>query len=169
MQRNPLPLLLITTLAGGLVLAGCKKQEDTVAPPPAVETPAPETPPAAQAPAPAAAVATVTDIELGSAVDPASHKVTAAATQFKPGDKIHVSVVTATSDPAASVPGKLGARWSFQDGQVVNDESRDITFSGDGVTAFSISKPDGWPVGKYKVEITLDGAVVQSREFEVKQ
>lgn len=167
MQRNPLPLLLTTALASGLALAGCKKQEDTVTPPPAIETPTPEAPPA-QTPAPTAA-ASVTGIELGSAVDPASHKVTAATTQFKPGDKIHVSVVTATSDPAASVPGKLGARWSFQDGQVVNDESRDITFSGDGVTAFSISKPDGWPVGKYKVEITLDGAVVQSREFEVKQ
>ena len=43
-----------------------------------------------------------------------------------------------------------------------------MTFAGDGVTDFQISKPSGWPTGKYKVEISLDGSVVQTREFDVK-
>jgi hypothetical protein len=43
-----------------------------------------------------------------------------------------------------------------------------VNFTGNGVTDFQISKPDGWPTGKYKVEVSLDGAAVQSREFEVK-
>ena len=43
-----------------------------------------------------------------------------------------------------------------------------LTFAGDGVTDCQISKPDGWPTGKYKVEIMLDGNVVQTREFEVR-
>jgi hypothetical protein len=35
------------------------------------------------------------------------------------------------------------------------------------VTTFHISKPDGWPAGSYKVEISLDGTVVDSRDFTV--
>ncbi len=37
-----------------------------------------------------------------------------------------------------------------------------------GVTDFLINRPDPWPTGRYKVEIMLDGALVQTREFEVK-
>ena len=46
----------------------------------------------------------------------------------------------------------------------------EVTIAPDGanVTTFHIAKPDGWPVGKYKLEVSLDGAVVQTREFEVK-
>ena len=32
-----------------------------------------------------------------------------------------------------------------------------------------ISKPSGWPVGKYKVEVSVDGSPAGSKEFEVKQ
>ena len=79
------------------------------------------------------------------------------------------AVSTASSDPAASVPGKLGVKWTHVDSsQVVKEESRDITFTASGVTDFQISKPDGWPTGKYKLEVSLDGSVVQTREFEVK-
>ena len=70
------------------------------------------------------------------------------------------------------VAGKLGAKWTYSaaDGTriAVHAESRDLAFSGDGVTDFQVSKPDGWPAGTYRVEILLDGAVVQTREFEVK-
>ena len=73
------------------------------------------------------------------------------------------------SDPAATVPGKLGVKWTHVDSnQTVHEESRDIGFAGTGVTDFQISKPDGWPTGKYKVEVSLDGTVVQTREFDVK-
>ena len=73
------------------------------------------------------------------------------------------------SFPMASVPGKLGVKWTHVDSnQTVNEESKDITLAGDGVTDFQISKPSGWPTGKYKVEISLDGNVVQTREFEVR-
>ena len=75
---------------------------------------------------------------------------------------------TRTADAAATVPGKLSAKWTYQDGQTVNEESRDLNLTGDGVTAFQISMPGGLPAGQYKVEISLDGAVVQSKDFEVK-
>jgi len=154
---------LTAALAAALVLSACKKPEPV--PPPA---PAATTEPAAPlATAPAAATASVTALDLGNAVG-ADNRVAASATTFAPKDTIFASVTTRTSDPAATVPGKLAAKWTFQDGQTVHEDSRDLNLTGDGSTAFQISKPDGFPVGRYKVEISLDGAVVQSKEFEVK-
>ena len=161
---NRLHMSLLAVLLGGVALVGCKKKEEPAPLPPAAETaPAP-------APAPAAmpATASVNSVDLGNAVG-ADMRVTAPMTSFAPKDTIIAAVATGTSDPAASVAGKLGAKWTHVDSsQVVHEETKDITFAGDGVTDFQISKPDGWPTGKYKVEISLDGNVVQTREFEVK-
>lgn len=165
MIRNRLQYAIAAALFASLALVGCKKKEEpaVVAPPPATTEPAPApTPP----PAPVAAVA-VTSVDLGSAVGP-DKKVTAPTATFKPTDTIYASVATATSDPAASVPARLGAKWTFQDGQTVKDDSADATLTGTGNTTFSINSPNGFPAGKYKVEISLDGAVVQTRDFEVK-
>ena len=163
MSRTRLLYPLSVALATALVLTACKKPEPTPPPaPPATSEPTPMTPPAA------AATATVTSLELGNAVG-ADNRVAAPATTFAPKDTIYASVTTRTSDAMATVPGKLAARWTFQDGQTVHEESRDLSITGDGTTtAFQVSKPDGFPVGRYKVEISLDGSVVQSKEFEVK-
>jgi hypothetical protein len=162
--RKSTQVALAAALVASLALVGCKKKEEAVVvPPPAPVEPAPApTPP----PAPVAS-ATVTAVDLGSAVG-ADKKVTAAAATFKPSDTIYAAVSTNTSDPMASVPAKLGAKWTFQDGQTVKDDSADATLTGPGTTDFSINSPKGFPTGKYKVEVSLDGAVVQTREFEVK-
>ena len=160
---NRLHMSVLAVLLGGVALVGCKKKEEP-APPPVASEPAPM----AQPPAPMPATASVTGVDLGNAVG-ADMRVTAPMTTFAAKDTIYAAVGTGTSDPAASVAGKLGAKWTHVDSsQVVHEESKDITFAGDGVTDFQISKPDGWPTGKYKVEISLDGNVVQTREFEVK-
>ena len=39
--------------------------------------------------------------------------------------------------------------------------------AGAQVTDFSISKPDGWPAGHYRLEVMNNGMVVQTREFDV--
>lgn len=168
MNRNRVSLLLATALLGSVALVGCKKKEDVapVTPPPAETapaTPAPTTP----APAPAATVS-VTSVDLGTAVDAATNKVITPSAVFTPKDVINASVATVTSDPAATVAGTLVVKWKYQDGQVVNEEPRDISFTGSGNTNFSITKSDGWPKGKYTVEVSLNGAPVQNREFEVK-
>jgi hypothetical protein len=157
-------MAMLAAMIGSAALVGCKKQEESAPMPPAAETaPAPM-----PAPAPMAATASVNNVDLGNAVG-ADMRVTAPMSTFAPTDTIYAAVSTGTSDPAASVAGKLGAKWTHIDSnQTVHEESRDLTFAGDGVTDFQISKPDGWPTGKYKVEIMLDGAVVQTREFEVK-
>ena len=164
MNRTRLSHVLLVAVLGSLALAGCKKREEAATtPPPVASEPAPMPP--APTPAPAA-VATVSTVDLGTAVG-ADLRVTTPMTTFATRDTVIAAIGTSTSDPAASVPGKLTTRWTYQDGQVVHEETKDVTFAGSNVTNFQISKPDGWPAGKYKLEVLLDGAVVQTREFEV--
>ena len=164
MKINRLHMAVLAAMLGSAALVGCKKKEEPAPPPSAETAPAP-----APAPAPMPTTASVNSVDLGNAVG-ADMRVTAPMSSFSPKDAtIYAAVSTGTSDPAASVGGKLGAKWTHVDSnQTVHEETKDITFAGDGVTDFQISKPDGWPTGKYKVEISLDGAVVQTREFEVK-
>ncbi|MES2858443.1 MAG: hypothetical protein V4704_04605 [Pseudomonadota bacterium] len=163
MKFNRLHTAMLSAMLASAALVGCKKKEEpAVMPPVATDTtPMP-------APAPMAATAMVNGVDLGNAVG-ADMRVTAPMSAFAPTDTIYAAVSTGTSDPAASVAGKLGAKWTHVDSnQVVHEESKDLNLAGDGVTNFQISKPDGWPTGNYKVEIMLDGAVVQTREFAVR-
>ena len=164
MKTNRLQMTMLAAMIGSAALVGCKKKEEPAPLPPVATEPAPTTP----APAPMPATASVSAVDLGNAVG-ADMRVTAPMSSFAPKDTIYAAVSTASSDPAASVPGKLGAKWTHVDSsQTVHEETRDINFTGSGVTDFQISKPDGWPTGKYKVEVSLDGTVVQTREFDIK-
>ncbi len=163
MNNRPHDALAVALIAA-LALAGCNKKEEAAPiPPPVVQAPA-SIP--ASTPAPTGTVSIVS-VDIGNGVA-ANAKLAVPAGAFDRKDTIHAVVSTATSDPAAKVPGKLGVKWTYQDGQVVNEETRNIDFTGSGTTDFQISKPDGWPAGKYKVEVSLDGNVVQSKDFEVK-
>lgn len=160
MKRTFLGTAVTAALVAGIALGGCKKNDTDDAkattPPPAAEpAPMPTTPP----PAPAASV-TVTTVDLGNAVG-ADNRVTTPATAFATKDTIHASVATDGSG------GDLTARWSFQDGQVVDSQDKTVP-AGPQVTDFSISKPDGWPAGHYKLEVMNNGMVVQTREFDIK-
>jgi hypothetical protein len=160
MNRNRLSLVLATALVGSIALVGCKKKEEPVITPPAAETPAPA--PMEPAPAPAATTTTVSSVDLGNAIG-ADNKIASPISTFATSDKVYASV--ASDGPNA---GKLSAKWTHIDSnQTVHEESKDIP-AGPQVTQFEISKPDGWPAGKYKLEVSLDGAVVQTREYEVK-
>lgn len=117
--------------------------------------------PAATATPPAATVS-VADIDVGKAI--ANAKVTDKADNFKPADTVYASVHTTGSSPAAT----LMARWTFEDGQVVSESSQSIAPTGDAYTEFHISKPNGLPKGKYKVEVFLDSKSVGTKDFEVK-
>ena len=61
----------------------------------------------------------------------------------------------------------LKARWTYQDGQVVNESSQTIAAAGDARTEFHISKPDGWPAGKYTLEVFLNGSSAATKEIVV--
>ena len=148
--------LIALGLAGALTITACGKKEE--APPPPVVS----TPPVATTPPVAPAAVSVTSVDLGTAVGP-DQKVTAPTTTFGAKDTIYAAVSTAGTATNAT----LGAKWSYQDGQTVNDSSQTIAPTGPAVTTFHISKPDGWPPGNYKVDISLNGEAVSSKAFAV--
>ena len=106
----------------------------------------------------------VADIELGRGVG-ADKRVTDATTVFAPNETIYAAVVT---DGGAS-DAEIKARWTFQDGQVVEESTQRVSPTGGAATEFHVSKPDGWPEGKYKVEVFVNGASAGSKDFEVKR
>jgi major membrane immunogen (membrane-anchored lipoprotein) len=105
----------------------------------------------------------VTELEVGRAIG-ADKRLTEETETFRPTDVIYAVVETKGSDPNAA----LQARWTFEDGQVVDESTQNISAAGQDVTEFHISKPGGWPKGKYKVEVLLNGRPVESEEFAVK-
>jgi hypothetical protein len=143
--QSKLSQALLVAVIGSVAVVGCKKKEEAAATaPPATTEPAPM-----PAPAPAA---------------------TASIASVEPKDTVYVSIATGTSDPAATVAGKVGAKLTYMNGteeMVVSDETRDLNMTDKGITHFQFAKPDGWPAGKYKVAVSLDGTVVQTKEFDV--
>lgn len=117
---------------------------------------------AAGTPAQPANNVSVTDVKLGSAVD-ANRRVTDDKDEFKPGDMIYASVMTSGASPSATV----SARWTFEDGQLVDSASQVIAPTGDAATEFHIMKPGGWPKGKYKLTVMLNGAEAKTKQFKV--
>ena len=167
--RYLLPLALIAALAA------CTRDNDTATtqtPPasPAPSTAPATTPPATPAPAPAstplgtpaASAVSVTALDLGNAVG-ADNRVGTPMATFARTDTIYAAVSTSGAAPSSTI----AAKWTYQDGQVVGEESKTVAPTGTDVTTFSVSKPDGWPAGKYKVEITIDGQPAATREFDV--
>ena len=159
MNRKHLTIALASALIATVGITGCKKKEEAAAMPPAAEAPAPAPVDAA----PTVAPATINAVELGNAIG-ADNRVTTASAVLGKTDTIYASVNTSG---AAAAGNKLNAKWSYQDGQTVHTEDR-VMDGADTIYEFHIQNPKGWPVGKYKVDVTLDGGQLQTREFEVK-
>jgi len=105
----------------------------------------------------------VVKVELGTAVG-ADKRVVQPTTTFSPGDTIYAAVMTDGNAPSAT----LTARWSYQDGQLVDESTQTITMNGPATTEFHVVKPSGWPTGGYKLEILLNGAQARAAEFNVR-
>jgi hypothetical protein len=52
-------------------------------------------------------------------------------------------------------------------GLLVNESTQAIAPSGPAATEFHISKPGGWPAGKYKVQVSSNGSAAGAKDFEV--
>ncbi len=157
---TPMARTLAVLALVGLMGAGCSKKEEA---PPAVE-------PAAPAPAPVAqdlvnipvAFQTVT---LGNQIGE-DKQVAMPASSFTSSDTIYASVATAGTGKAM-----LKAVWTYRMGDqvtLVNETMQELDTAGPATTEFHINKPDGWPVGQYRVEIFMNDLLVGSQDYEVK-
>ena len=164
-----------------LLLAACGKSTPAPAPKDATSTAAvttkraPQAKPAAatsvartasaavaSTPAPPAAstVFRVTAVTLGSA------QVTQPSTHFTPTEKtIYANVVTTGNTPDAA----LNARWNYLEGagMLITSVTQRLASDGLATTTFTLQNPDLWPEGKYNVEISVDGKVVNTQAFTI--
>jgi hypothetical protein len=140
---------------GAIVAIGaCSKKNDA-----AVDTTTAVAPPA---PAPAPAALHVTGVETGKGIND-DKTVKDDAHDFGVRDTIYVSVKT-----EGAGTGTLAAKFTFKDGQTVNESSQNISPTADANHEFHVSKKTAWPKGDYKVLITLNGDSVGVKDFTVK-
>jgi hypothetical protein len=106
----------------------------------------------------------VTNVQLGSRLL-SDKRVAEQKDEFRPNDTIYLSVET-----RGDAAGELEAVWEYESGHEVDRTTHRIAPGATAATTeFHISKPDGWPVGKYEVSLHVDGREVESREFEVER
>lgn len=161
MHRKSLRLLVLAAVAAPLALGACKRSETTSTAPAPEASPQVESPPPAAAPAPAPF--RVTSVEVGNAIG-ADKRVTTPTTTLRPEDTIYASVASDGAAPSVT----LTARWTYQDGQLVDETTQTIAPDGPAASEFHVSKPDGWPAGRYQVEILADGKSVGTKQFEIR-
>lgn len=154
---------IAAALVASLALAGCKKKEEPAPPPPAVETPAPAPAPAPEA-TPAPAALSVSSVSLGTTAG-ADKKIAMPTTSFKPTDK---TIIVSVATDGAATNQDVSAKLLFQDGQTVEEKKQTLNTAGAETTNFEFTKASPWPAGKYKVEISANGAVANTTEFDVK-
>ena len=106
----------------------------------------------------------VSDVKLGKSIN-ADKTIKDNADDFGVRDTIYASVKTEGSATGAT----LMARWTFQDGQVVEEQTQTINATGDAVTEFHVMKATAWPTGNYKLSILLNGTEVETEDFEIKK
>jgi hypothetical protein len=143
--------------AAVLAVTACGKKE---APPPA---PAP----VAVAPAPdlVNVPVSVKQVVVANQIG-ADKKAVAPATSFAPADTLYAVVETIGTGNAS-----VKAVWTFHKGDKVaqvNETVQELVLAGPATSEFHISKPGGWPVGDYQVEVFLNGASVGAQKFAVK-
>ena len=145
---------VLFALVAAVAVGACAKKE----PPPPPPTPVPTV-------APTPVPFRVTTVDLGKSIGD-DKKIKEAATTFGPKDTMYASIASEGVAPKVT----LKARWTYgEKGQLVNEETRDLAPTGAAVTEFHIAKPSGWPAGKYKVEVSADGNLAMSKEFEVRK
>lgn len=107
---------------------------------------------------------TISSVTLGSAIRSDLQVVTPKSI-FNWRDTIYASIST----DGTSAGAVLAVKWTYEDGQTVNESNKTIAPNGPSVTEFHIIKPDGWPTGDYQVAIFLDGKQIRSLSFSVSE
>ena len=102
-------------------------------------------------------------VDLGTTVD-GEGRVTAAATQFAPGDTIRAAVVGVGSSDGLT----LSARWLAPGGREIAKAGQTLSPNAPTVATFTLQQPQPWPPGTYSLEVAINDRVVETRSFEVR-
>lgn len=105
---------------------------------------------------------TVSAVQMGRALN-SDKSIAVHVTRFAPDQTVYVAVLT--EGPGS---GEITARWTFG-GRVISEETRRVSYTQGAATEFHIGYAGGFPTGIYKVEILVDGEVVETRDFRIER
>ena len=74
----------------------------------------------------------------------------------------------AISTQGTAAKYSLSAKWLAPSGETLSEYSQEITTAGPTDTIFSLSKPDGWAKGQYKVELSINGKLQRTVPFTIR-
>lgn len=109
------------------------------------------------------AALSVVNVDMGRGIG-ADSTIAEETTDFTSRDTVYASVHTSGTAQNSAVV----ARWTSEDGTVVEETTNTVTTSGDARTVFRLSKQGGLSPGKYTLRILVDGKEARSKDFEVK-
>ncbi|HMB44174.1 MAG TPA: hypothetical protein VKM00_09940 [Luteimonas sp.] len=105
----------------------------------------------------------IADVKLSDNAD--EKKLTGMMTsQFKPTDGVFMSIRT----QGTAAKYTLSSKWLTPAGETLTEYSQVLTTAGVNDTIFSLSKPDGWAKGEYKVELSVNGKLLKTVPFTVR-
>lgn len=102
------------------------------------------------------------ELQLGSALD-GEGRVREARSTFATSDRVHLSVLGSAGD----LPVRVKARWLDDEGRLLGESGQLLDPGPASVLTFSLTQPNGWPPGRYRVELALNDLEIDRREFEV--
>jgi hypothetical protein len=119
---------------------------------------------AAQACSFSVSTANLSSLKLGKDKDAAQETST-----FKPSDLVYAVAVVSNAGEDVKVKGRLAVVdvEGEKAGPIPSTEST-VDLPGGGTASFTLSPPpSGWPAGKYKIEVLVNGTSAGSKDFEV--
>jgi hypothetical protein len=101
-------------------------------------------------------------IQLGRSLNP-DNSVAAHTTRFKPDDTVYVALLS--EQPGS---GDVTVKWVLN-GQVVKEETRNVSYTRAAATEFHLQNSGGFPPGTYRADILVNGQPAGAREFRVEK
>ena len=99
-------------------------------------------------------------VQLGRSLN-ADKTVAQHTTTFTPGETIYLAVIT-----TGIGSGVVSVRWWLAD-RLVSERKAEVSSRNDKVTEFRLQSTGPFPIADYRVEIFLDGKLVETRPFRV--
>jgi hypothetical protein len=102
----------------------------------------------------------VVGIQTGKSLN-SDHSIGTHAASFHPTDPMYVSVLS-----NGRGKGTITVKWTLA-GRELQTLTKKVSYNGQAATDFRFVAADGFPVGDYSIEVTVDGKVIETRRVKV--
>jgi hypothetical protein len=107
--------------------------------------------------------ASIVQVRLSNQGNPERNLIGAETSKFLPTDTVYASVETSAKQGGYT----LYAKWIANDGSVLSEYGTRVAEAGAQRTVVSLSKPDGWASGDYRIELAINSQRGREVGFKV--